>query len=161
MMLRHIFSFLIISSSFIFLACGESGNTPAEMPDSIGNANITQVEASASTQGFTFQVTISSPDEGCNQYADWWEVINENGDLLYRRILAHSHVDEQPFTRSGGPVEISESQKVWIRAHMNNSGYGGTTLFGSVTDGFETVEMPDGFASDLENEAPLPDGCAF
>lgn len=87
--------------------------------------------------------------------------VTEDGNLIYRRILAHSHVDEQPFTRSGGSVNITKNQKVWVRAHMNNTGYGGLAMKGSVEAGFQITPWPDGFAEGVENAAPLPSGCAF
>ena len=124
-------------------------------------ADVTEVKVAGKQGSYTFQVTLSSPDKGCSQYADWWEVVSESGELIYRRILAHSHVDEQPFTRSGRPVNIQEDQLVWVRAHMNKKGYGGTTMKGSVSAGFQKAEMPDDFAQDLEKSQPLPKGCAF
>ena len=110
---------------------------------------------------YTFSVTISSPDTGCGQYADWWEMLGEGGELLYRRVLLHSHVGEQPFARSGGPVNISAEQIVWVRAHMNAAGYGGTAFKGSVQSDFVAVELAADFAMGVEEQEPLPQGCAF
>ncbi len=124
-------------------------------------ANVEKVMVSGDTGNYTFSVTIASPDTGCEQYADWWEVLSEDGQLLYRRILAHSHVDEQPFTRSGGPVNIGKDDIVWVRAHMNNSGYGGTVLKGSIEEDFRIVEVANDFAKEVEKEEPLPKNCAF
>ena len=124
-------------------------------------ADVVSVEVSGSPGAYTFSVEISSPDLGCQQYADWWEVIDADGYLVYRRILAHSHVDEQPFTRSGGPVEIEAETQLWIRAHMHPAGYGGMVLQGSVLDGFSPSELSPDFASDLETSPPLPGECAF
>ena len=124
-------------------------------------ASVTDISVNGSAGRYTFQVEISSPDTGCNQYANWWEIVSEDGNLIYRRILLHSHVDEQPFTRGGGPADISADTNVWIRAHMNNSGYGGQVYFGSVRNGFEALNHPEDFALKLENEEPLPDDCAF
>ncbi|MGB3464078.1 MAG: hypothetical protein WBA74_02365 [Cyclobacteriaceae bacterium] len=150
----------IISLSIV--ACGEvqeeDDTKDSHQP---ATADVTDVSAKASTSGFTFSVTISSPDIGCDQYADWWEVVDQEGKLLYRRILAHSHVDEQPFTRSGGAVTIAENEEVWIRAHMNTGGYGGKTYFGSPATGFTEKSTPDDFAPELEDEAPQPGDCAF
>jgi len=126
-----------------------------------GVAQITAVSISGDTNSYTFNVTISSPDLGCNQYADWWEVIDLDGNLLYRRILAHSHVDEQPFARTGGPVQISEDTEVYIRAHMNTTSYGSAVFRGSVANGFTSQNLSGDFAKDLEDEDPLPGGCAF
>jgi hypothetical protein len=106
-------------------------------------------------------VGIESPDQGCEQYADWWEVVSEEGELVYRRILLHSHVDEQPFVRSGGPVEIEQGTTVWVRAHMQPGGYGGQAFRGSPEAGFAPAEPPPGLGQDLAEQPPLPDGCAF
>ena len=143
--------------------CDQKNSTDQDMKvnQNTSFADITAVSASGKEGNFTFNVTISSPDTGCDQYADWWEVISMDGKLLYRRILRHSHVNEQPFTRSGGPVAITANQEVWIRGHMNNTGYGGQTFRGNAAAGFESTEMPEDFALDLEKEEPLPDDCAF
>jgi hypothetical protein len=124
-------------------------------------ADVIDVKVSGNEGNYTFSVTIESPDTGCDQYADWWEVINPAGILIYRRILAHSHVNEQPFTRSGGRIDISDDQQVIIRAHMNNTGYGGNAMSGSVIEGFRATELEENFAKNLEKEAPIPTGCAF
>jgi hypothetical protein len=45
---------------------------------------------------------------------------------------------------------------------MNNAGYDGVVLRGSVSEGF--VEAPDvgaDFAADVEGDAPQPEGCLF
>ena len=126
-----------------------------------GLAQITNVTTSSEENQYTFNVTIASPDLGCNQYANWWEVIDLNGNLIYRRVLGHSHVEEQPFTRSGGPVSISKDTKVYIRAHMNTTSYGNVVFAGSVADGFSSTTLDVEFAKELEETAPLPSGCAF
>ncbi len=80
--------------------------------------------------------------------------------LIYRRILLHSHVNEQPFTRSGGPVKIQPEKGVIVRAHMNTEGYRGRALRGSVADGFGATEIPD-FAENVEAQDPQPPDCAL
>jgi hypothetical protein len=122
---------------------------------------VTAVEVSGEAGNYRFRVTIASPDTGCDQYADWWEVVGEDGTLHYRRILAHSHVNEQPFTRSGSPVDIAPDTVVWVRAHMQPGGYGGQAFRGTVADGFEQATPPPAFAPALADMPPLPDGCAF
>ncbi len=124
-------------------------------------ADVLAVSASGAPGSYTFSVTVGSPDTGCEQFADWWEVLTEEGALLYRRVLLHSHVDEQPFTRSGGPVAVDPGRTVLVRAHMSTGGYGGAVMRGSVGTGFEPAEAPSGFAAELASQAPLPQGCAF
>lgn len=124
-------------------------------------ADVLSIRVTGEPGRYQFGVEIASPDTGCEQFADWWEVLSDDRQLLYRRILLHSHVDEQPFTRSGGPVEIDASSVVYIRAHMNTTGYGGQVLRGTVQGGFEPVEVEPGFGSGLERVPPQPEDCAF
>jgi hypothetical protein len=126
-----------------------------------GFAEVLEVTASGIDGAYTFSVRIRSPDLGCSQYADWWEVLTEQGQLLYRRILTHSHVAEQPFTRSGGPVPVAEDQAVWIRAHMHPFGYGPMLWKGSVASGFASELQDEVFVAGVAAEPPLPAGCAF
>ena len=141
---------------------------PAEPADDIAPASeqnavadIVGVTVSGQPGAYQFGVTISSPDTGCDRYADWWEVVSADGDLVYRRILTHSHVAEQPFSRSGGPVEIQPQATVYIRAHMHPDGYGGVIFTGTVADGFATETDSIEFSPELETLAPQPGGCAF
>lgn len=141
----------------------------AEAPRALAAPAATQAEAlpavlavqvTGSPGAYEFQVTVRSPDTGCDRYADWWEVLSEDGRLLYRRVLAHSHVSEQPFTRSGGPVPIGADTIVWVRAHLNTGGYG-QVLRGSPSQGFVAHVPPAGFGTNVENEGPKPQGCDF
>lgn len=124
-------------------------------------ADVLSVRVSGEPGAYQFAVEVASPDTGCEQFADWWEVFNEEGELLYRRILLHSHVGEQPFTRSGGPVGITADEVVYVRAHMNTVGYGGLLMKGTVQGGFEPAEVEAGFGSGLERIPPQPEDCAF
>lgn len=119
-----------------------------------------RVSARGRPGAYDLAVTVSSPDRGCDYYADWWEVVSPDGRLLFRRVLMHSHPDEQPFTRSGGPVAISAEEVVIVRAHFHPTGYGGRAARGSVAKGFEAWEgTPTGFAEELAREQPLPGEC--
>lgn len=145
---------------FSLASCVKTVETdpPAEEP---ALAKVLSVAVSGDENAYRFNVEVESPDLGCDQYADWWEVITEEGTLIYRRILAHSHVNEQPFKRSGSPIAIAADQIIFIRAHMNNSGYGKDIVKGSVADGFERSLLATDFAKELEMEEPLPKNCAF
>lgn len=124
-------------------------------------ADVQQVTVSGEDMQYHFSVTIHSPDVGCEQYANWWEVLNADGTLLYRRILAHSHVSEQPFTRSGGVVAVTKHDKLYIRAHMNSSGYGGHVFVGSVVDGFKLADLETAQKVQLFTVEQPKTTCAF
>jgi len=124
-------------------------------------ADVVSVQVTGSPGNYQFSVEIASPDTGCDQYADWWEVLTEQGELVYRRILTHSHVDEQPFTRAGGPIAIDADRVVIVRAHLHSTGYGGKSWKGTVQSGFVEIELVPDFADSVETEPPQPAGCDF
>lgn len=65
----------------------------------------------------TFTVTLQHADQGWNHYANQWDVLTLDNQLLKSRVLYHPHVDEQPFTRSLSGVVIPEGvNRVKIRA---------------------------------------------
>jgi hypothetical protein len=124
------------------------------------HADVLRVVAQGRPGAYRLAVTIKSPDRDCNHYADWWEVVSEQGQLLHRRVLMHSHPDEQPFTRPDGPVALAADQTVVVRAHFHPTGYGGAALRGSVARGFAPwPEAPAGFAAGLAHSPPLPTEC--
>jgi hypothetical protein len=142
-------------------------NTDAGSDDGGASADswvdIIDVATTGDEGAYTFEVTFYSSDIDCTQFADWWEMLTEDGALLYRRILAHPHTvgkSGNPVMRSGGPVNIPATDIVIVRGHMNNAGYVGTAMRGSVAEGFNSAEEigPD-FAADVENDDPQPDDC--
>lgn len=150
------------SSSDDSLDFGKLEPTPQSEPTrTVIRANVIAISVSGSPGSYNFQVTIESDETGCGQYADWWEVLSPEGRLIYRRVLLHSHDTEQPFTRSGGPVDIQPDEAVIVRAHMNTVGYEGAAYRGSAEGGFEAAELPDGFADDVGKQEPQPSGCEF
>lgn len=159
---------LFILSGVMLFACSKKNQVKGmdqmeeeEEMSSQEGAAVIKVEVQGNPQQYNFSVTVESPDTGCDQYADWWEVISLDGDLLYRRVLLHSHVSEQPFTRSGGAVAIDAGVEVYVRAHMNNKGYGTKVMKGSPATGFTAIDLANDFAEDLAQKEPLPKDCDF
>lgn len=162
--MAKIFLALII----ILSGCSMSSESPISQSHTILTttenskpAQVLKVEVTGEQNNYTFSVIVSSPDTGCELYADWWEVITPEGKLLYRRVLLHSHVDEQPFQRTGGIVAINPYQTVIVRVHMSSNGYSPMAQQGTVRDGFFPVNLPENFAAILASVEPLPKNCAF
>lgn len=89
-----------------------------------GQAEIVDVKVTANQGSYRFDVTLRHEDTGWEHYADGWEVLSPAGDSLGKRVLAHPHVSEQPFTRSLSGVKIPEGiGTVSIRAHDSVHGY--------------------------------------
>ncbi len=143
---------LIILGILLFTTLGHTNDI---------RANVIAVKTTDVSGKYRFAVTLKSDETGCEQYTDWWEVLSKNGELLYRRILVHSHPDTQPFTRSGGNVEIRSDDIVYVRAHMNKLGYIGDVFIGSADTGFKKAVKIPSFSKVLDKQSPLPNGCAF
>lgn len=150
-------------------ATGAAGDTGSDE----AYANVVAVAASGSAGAYTFNVSVESSDIDCSQFANWWEVVSEDGELLYRRILEHSHTDENgttdadapgnTFTRSGGPVDIQADELVFVRAHLSTlDHYHGDVMQGSINAGFTpATDLSSDFAVDLLSADPQPEGCLF
>ena len=80
--------------------------------------------ASQSGDAWRFDVTLRHPDTGWAHYADGWEVLIPDGKSLGLRVLVHPHVEEQPFTRSLGGVQVPAGvDHVMIRARCLVDGW--------------------------------------
>lgn len=92
-----------------------------------GAADVTEVAVRCNSENTcTFAVTVRHDDEGWDHYADSFEILSDDGEVLGTRVLRHPHVNEQPFTRTFQGVKIPESVSgVRVRAHDSVHGYGG------------------------------------
>lgn len=82
---------------------------------------------------YRIAVTLRHADTGWSHYADRWEVIGPQNQVLAVRTLHHPHENEQPFTRSLAGVRIPHGFTwVKIRAHDSTHGYGGREVTLSV-----------------------------
>lgn len=99
---------------FALIACLAAGPSHADAP----------VIEAVTINGSNVSVTLSHPDTGWDDYADGWEVLDADGNSLGIRVLAHPHVNEQPFTRSLSGVDIpADSTAIYIRARTNVDGW--------------------------------------
>ena len=100
-----------------------------------GEADVVGVEVRRiDPTSIRFDVTVRHADTGWEHYADGWDVVGPDGTVLGTRVLAHPHVDEQPFTRSA-VIPVPEGiTRVTVRAHDSEHGTGGAEM---------VVELPD------------------
>lgn len=99
-------------------------------PLAAGEADIVDVKVRKTGENtYRFDVTVAHGDEGWDHYADKWDVVTPDGQVLNTRILHHPHVHEQPFTRSLSGVTVTDGvPEVILRAHDSVHGYGGRTV---------------------------------
>lgn len=109
-----------------------SPDSTAPVPARTGCADVIGVDISGDGP-YTFAVTVASPDTGWDKYADEWRIESESGEVLGVRELTHPHVDEQPFTRSLGGVDVDTGSTVVVAARDSVEGYCGDRV--SVTVG--------------------------
>ena len=94
-----------------------------------GEADVLKAEISAKGSGvYRIDVTARHEDAGWDHYANRWDILDLNGNVLGSRVLAHPHDNEQPFTRSL-TVNLPEGiSVVVIRAHDTVHGLGGVSF---------------------------------
>ena len=74
---------------------------------------------------FRIDATVKHADAGWEHYADRWDVLDAEGQVLGSRELAHPHDNEQPFTRSLTLTLPKGLSVVTIRANDSVHGLGG------------------------------------
>lgn len=115
------------------VAAGSSG--PSAASSSAKYPDVQKVEATAEDSGtYSFAVTISSPYDTPQRYADGWRVVGRDGTVYGEMTLGHDHASEQPFTRTQNGVEIPDGvDAVEVEGHDTENGYGGASV---------TVQIP-------------------
>lgn len=149
MKLSRTFTALAATSALTLAACSNAQETADELADNATQQASSAVESatgdaaadqkypdilSAELSGpdgteYDIAVTVSSPYDSPDRYADGWRVLDEDGNVLAEHELAHDHANEQPFTRSRGPFVIPEGvAKITVEGHDQEHGYGGETI---------------------------------
>lgn len=78
---------------------------------------------------FDFDVTVSSPYDTPQRYADAFRVMHKNGTVYGQRVLLHDHATEQPFTRDLYGVNVPAGvRSVVVQARDLKNGWGGRTV---------------------------------
>lgn len=96
--------------------------------------DVLSAELSGSGEDFTVSVTMSSPYDTPDRYADGWRVLAPDGTVLGEHMLAHDHASEQPFTRQQSGLEIPQDvQTVTVQGRDQANGFGGDTVDVQVT----------------------------
>ena len=92
--------------------------------------DVIAVEATQEDAGtWRFDVTVSSPYDTPDRYADAWRVLGPDGAEFGVRVLTHDHAAEQPFTRSLTGVPIPEGvDTVVVQGRDLVNGWGGGQL---------------------------------
>ncbi|WP_053058119.1 hypothetical protein [Rubrobacter aplysinae] len=78
---------------------------------------------------YTLSVTVSSPYDSPERYADGWRVLDQEGEVLGKRELMHDHAGEQPFTRTQSGLRIPEGvERITVEGRDLENDYGGETV---------------------------------
>jgi hypothetical protein len=119
----HLFALLALCLAAVLIPARAS-DPAQQFPDVIA------AEVKARGEGvFDFDVTVSSPYDTAQRYADGFRVMDADGTVYGERTLWHDHANEQPFTRDLYGVKIpGKVPRVVIQARDKRLGYGGSTL---------------------------------
>lgn len=133
----RVFMLVLTTCLGLLVGCAESAapEAPGDTASSGETADqefpdILEVEASRTEDGtYTFDVTVSSPYDTPERYADGWRVLGPDDEVYGEHELTHDHASEQPFTRTQSGVEIPDDvQTVTIEGRDQTNGYGGDTV---------------------------------
>lgn len=124
--MRHpipLFALLVLGACLAAFAAQAGDAASQRHPD------VVAVKAqSRAADTFDFDVTVSSPYDTPQRYADAFRVVGKDGTVYGERRLLHDHAGEQPFTRDLHGVRIPRGVRaVTVQARDQKYGYGGKT----------------------------------
>jgi len=91
-----------------------------------GEADVTELKVRYNgNDSFQVIATVKHSDTGWDHYANGWEIIDEQGKVIGKRVLHHPHVSEQPFTRSHTLIIPKSVKKITVKAIDSIHGHGG------------------------------------
>jgi hypothetical protein len=140
-------AFALSGCGWLFFSPVEPGSTippvtveaPAMAPEPGGDRHpdVLTVELRPQPDGsYEAAVTLSSPYDTPERYADGWRVLDPVGSTLGTHTLLHDHANEQPFTRTQRGLMIPTGvSQVTVEGRDQANGFGGLTI---------TVAVPDG-----------------
>jgi hypothetical protein len=150
---------LVTVSSFyaavllVHTACGggqqstEAGDGETTAPAAAGAADagdasdqkypdIVDAKLEPTGETWTLEVTVSSPYDSPERYADGWRVLSPDGRVLGKHEFLHDHANEQPFTRTQTGLKIPKDvNEITVEGHDQENGYGGKTVTVAVDRG--------------------------
>lgn len=108
---------------------GESGSTEAGQSGEQKYPDVLEADLQPSGgDTWSLSVTISSPYDTQERYADGWRVLSPEGAVLGKRELTHPH-GGQSFTRTQSGLEIPRGvDEITVEGRDLKNGYGGETL---------------------------------
>jgi len=124
--------FLVAATGLLLTACSSSDRADQSAPADESEQrwpDVIDVQVRRAGDAYEFDVTISSPYDTPERYADGWRVKDAADNVLGEHELLHDHAAEQPFTRTQTGVDIPEGvAEVVVEARDSNFGYGGKTV---------------------------------
>jgi hypothetical protein len=120
-------------------------DSPVTYNPDLNYAQVIFVRATQGNDGlWKFDTTVRHNDEGWDHYADAWQVVDSEGNVLTERVLTHPHDTEQPVTRGQSNIDIpSGLTQVIVRAKCNVHGFGGQEVVVDLTapegENFEVI----------------------
>lgn len=127
----------------LLAACGQATEPTVDQPIPVeptataadpvpaGQTHPDVVDAELTDEGasWSLAVTLSSPYDTADRYADGWRVLTSDGTVLGEHELTHDHAAEQPFTRVQRGLRIPEGvDEITVEGRDLVNGYGGTTM---------------------------------
>ena len=101
-------AFVLVGCNMLPLFTSGTGTEPEAVGDDPFPEIIGVQLVSSGDRVYDVVVSISSPYDSPERYADGWRVLDEEGNVLGTHTLMHDHANEQPFTRTQPGLEIPE-----------------------------------------------------